>query len=113
MAGRRAGAALNGTLRVHLLFTERHNLAAFRGELRRAAPWLRASDVAIALALLGLAALVAAIHLWMAILLAAVGAGSIIVSVAVEPATTDAAFPAPRAGGRRRTPTDGARPRPT
>jgi len=85
-----AAAALNGTLRVHLLFTERHNAPAFRAELRRATPWLRASDTALGLVLMALAIAVAGVHSSVAILLAAVGAASII---AVEPATTDAAFP--------------------
>ncbi len=88
-----AAAALNGTLRVHLLFTERHNPAAFKGELRRARPWLRGSDLIIGLVLLGLAVPVAAIHISVAIALAAVGSGAIVASIAVEPATTDAAFP--------------------
>ncbi len=96
-----AAAALNGTLRVHLLFTERHNLPAFRGELRRAAPWLRGSDVAFGLGLLALAVASAHLRTWAAIVLAAVAAGTVIVSVAVEPATTDAAFPRRSSGTRR------------
>jgi predicted Ser/Thr protein kinase len=106
-----AAAALNGTLRVHLLFTERHNRPAFRGELWRARPWLRGSDTLIGLLLLVLAIPVTPIHISIAILLAAVGAGSIIASIAVEPATTDAAFPPPAAGVRRRTPSHQRRPR--
>jgi hypothetical protein len=99
-----AAAALNGTLRVHLLFTERHNVPAFRGELRRATPWLRGSDTVLGLVLMALAIAVAPVYTSLAILLAAVGAGSIIVSVAVEPATTDAAFPRRSSGVRRKTP---------
>lgn len=98
-----AAAALNGTLRVHLLFTERHNLSAFRGELRRATSWLRGSDIAFGVGLLALALGVASSRTWPAIVFAAVGAGSLIVSVAVEPATTDAAFPRRLSGARRRT----------
>jgi len=99
-----AAAALNGTLRVHLLFTERHNVPAFRGELWRATPWLRGSDTVLGLVLIALAIAVAPVRTSIAILLAAVGAGSIIVSVAVEPATTDAAFPRRPSGVRGRTP---------
>jgi predicted Ser/Thr protein kinase len=99
-----AAAALNGTLRVHLLFTERHNVPAFRGELRRATPWLRGSDTVLGLVLIALAIAVAPVRTSIAVLLAAVGAGSIIVSVAVEPATTDAAFPRRPSGVRGRTP---------
>ena len=102
-----AAAALNGTLRVHLLFTERHNVPAFRGELRRATPWLRGSDTVLGLVLMALAIAVAPAHTSLAILLAAVGAGSIIISVAVEPATTDAAFPRRSSGVRRKTPSRG------
>jgi len=102
-----AAAALNGTLRVHLLFTERHNVPAFRGELRRATPWLRGSDTVLGLVLMALAIAVAPAHTSLAILLAAVGAGVIIVSVAVEPATTDAAFPRRSSGVRRKTPSRG------
>jgi hypothetical protein len=102
-----AAAALNGTLRVHLLFTERHNVPAFRGELRRATPWLRGSDTVLGVVLMALAIAVAPAHTSLAILLAAVGAGSIIVSVAVEPATTDAAFPRRSSGVRRKTPSRG------
>ncbi len=99
-----AAGALNGTLRVHLRFTARHNLAAFRGELRRAAPWMRASDVLAGIALAVLALPVARSNTPLAVALAAVGAGAIIVSLAIEPATTDAAFPKRQSGVRRRTP---------
>jgi predicted Ser/Thr protein kinase len=97
-------AALNGTLRVHLLFTERHNRAAFRGELKRAAPWLRLSDGLFGLVLCGLALMLARPHISLAVPLAAIGAAIIIVSVAVEPATTDAAFPRRSSGVRKKTP---------
>jgi predicted Ser/Thr protein kinase len=95
-------AALNGTLRVHLLFTERHNRPAFRGEMRRASLWLRLSDVVFGCVLLTLAVPSARAHIAMAIVLAACGAGSIIVSVAVEPATTHAAFRTRSSGVRRK-----------
>jgi predicted Ser/Thr protein kinase len=98
-----AAAALNGTLRVHLLFTERHNRPAFRGELRRATAWMRGSDLLFGIGLLALAIPAARLHMPTAILLAAVGAGSVIASIAVEPATTDAAFPRRQSGIRRKT----------
>ena len=98
-----AAAALNGTLRVHLLFTERHNRPAFRGELRRATAWMRGSDLLFGIGLLALAIPVARLHMPTAIVLAAVGAGSVIASIAVEPATTDAAFPRRQSGIRRKT----------
>ncbi len=98
-----AAAALNGTLRVHLLFTERHNKPAFRGELRRAGLWLRGSDILFGVGLLALAVPAARDYTAMAIVLAAVAAGSVIASIAVEPATTDAAFPRRASGIRRRT----------
>ncbi|MGE5357579.1 MAG: serine/threonine-protein kinase [Bacteroidales bacterium] len=97
-------AALNGTLRVHLLFTERHNRPAFRAELRRATPWLRLSDALFGVVLLGLALALARPRISLAVVLAAVGAAVIIVSVAVEPATTDAAFPRRSSGIRKKPP---------
>jgi hypothetical protein len=96
-------AALNGTLRVHLIFTERHNMQAFRGELRRSRPWLHTSDILIGAALGAMAVAVARAATPLAIVLAAVGAGSIIASLAVEPATTEAAFPRRQSGVRRAT----------
>jgi cytochrome c biogenesis factor len=99
-----AAAALNGTLRVHLLFTERHNAPAFKGERRRARPWLRGSDIVLGIVLMILAVVVARLGTALAIVLAAVGAGEIIVSVAVEPETEAAAFPERASGVRRRTP---------
>jgi len=97
-------AALNGTLRVHLLFTQRHNVQAFRGELRRARPWLRGSDILIGAGLAALGLVVGRAATPLAIALASVGAGSIIASLAAEPATTDAAFPRRQSGVRRATP---------
>ncbi len=105
-----AAAALNGTLRVHLLFTERHNRLAFRGELRRATAWLRGSDILFGIGLLALAIPVARLDMPTAILLAAVSAGSVIASIAVEPATTDAAFPRRQSGVRRKAPSPTPRP---
>ncbi len=99
-----AAAALNGTLRVHLLFTQRHNLQAFRGELRRATPWLHASDLLVGAAFVVLGLTIARVDTALAVGLAAVGAGSVIVSLAIEPATREAAFPRRPSGVRRRTP---------
>jgi len=97
-------AALNGTLRVHVLFTERHNPPAFRSELERSAPWLHLSDGVFGLVLLVLAGLLARPALGWSVFLGAIGAGIIIVSIAVEPATTQAGFPKPPSGVRRRPP---------
>jgi len=85
-------ASLNGTLRVHMLFTERHNRPAFRSELRRSTPWLRGSDTVFGLVLLVLAGFLARPATPWSVVLGAVGAGVIIVSIAVEPATAQAAF---------------------
>jgi serine/threonine protein kinase len=103
-------AALNGTLRVHMLFTERHNPQAFRSELRRSSPWLRVSDVVFGLVLLVIAGLLAKpLGPW-SVFLGAVGAGIITVSIAVEPATIHAAFPKRPTGVRRGTPPKPAPP---
>ncbi len=85
-------AAFNGTLRVHLLFTDRFNPAAIGRQVRQAAPLLRATDCLISLIFLAAAAPIARAHLPTAAILAAVGVVSMAVSFVVEPATAQAAF---------------------
>lgn len=85
-------AAVNGTLRTHLLFTARFNSIFIHSELGRAAPWLRRIDgLFAALLLLGAFAL-AFDHQFLAAFLAGIAMGYVVVFLIVEPATTRARF---------------------
>ncbi len=85
-------AVLNGTVRVHLLFTQALNRPAIAEQLERSRWTLQASSLAFA-ASLGFASLVGARrHTVAAGLLAAVAIGWAVVSLLVEPSTRRAAF---------------------
>ncbi len=89
-------AAVNGTLRTHLLFTARFNATFIHSELGRAAPWLRRIDgLFVALLLLGAFAL-AFDHPLLAACLAGIAMGYVVVFLIVEPATTRARFSPPK-----------------
>jgi len=89
-------AAVNGTLRTHLLFTARFNATFIHSELGRAAPWLRRIDgLFAALLLLGAFAL-AFDHQFLAAFLASIAMGYVVVFLIVEPATTRARFSPPK-----------------
>lgn len=89
-------AAVNGTLRTHLLFTARFNATFIHSELGRAAPWLRRIDgLFAALLLLGAFAL-AFDHQFLAAFLAGIAMGYVVVFLIVEPATTRARFSPPK-----------------
>jgi hypothetical protein len=88
-----ACAALNGTLRAHLLFTNVHNARAMRDELARTSAVKSWSDWGVAASLVTAGAAVAANQLTLAALLVALGVGSAAASTIIEPATTRAAFP--------------------
>ncbi len=89
-------AAVNGTLRTHLLFTARFNSTFIHSELGRAAPWLRRIDgLFAALLLLGAFAL-AFDHQLLAAFLAGIAMGYVVVFLIVEPATTRARFSPPK-----------------
>jgi hypothetical protein len=98
------GVVLNGTLRVHMLFTAAFNTAAFNAEFKRSGPWIQRSDCFIGAVLIIAAASVAVPSTALAGLLAGVGIGVIIVSLMIEPATTRAAFPKRLSASGRRTP---------
>jgi serine/threonine protein kinase len=85
-------AAVNGTLRTHLLFTAQFNATFIHSELDRTAPWLRRIDgLFTALLLLGAFAL-AFDHQFLAAFLAGIAMGYVVVFLIVEPATTRARF---------------------
>jgi predicted Ser/Thr protein kinase len=86
-------AVLNGTLRVHLLFTAAFNQGALRSELDRGVPWIARSDLVVGAMLVVAAVPIVAAHTSLATLLAAVGIGIMVVSSMIEPATREAAFP--------------------
>ena len=89
-------AAVNGTLRTHLLFTARFNATFIHSELGRATPWLRRIDgLFAALVLLGAFAL-AFDHQFLAAFLAGIAMGYVVVFLIVEPATTRARFSPPK-----------------
>ena len=85
-------AAVNGTLRTHLLFTARFNPNFIVSELSRAAPWLRRIDGLFAALLLLGAFAVAFDHQLLAAFLAGIAMGYVVVFLIVEPATTRARF---------------------
>jgi serine/threonine protein kinase len=84
--------AINGTLRVHLLFTSAFNASDMREQLRRAVPLVRGTDLVVALLLLVPAATVVRANTFLSATLAAFGVGWAVVSLIVEPATRAAAF---------------------
>ncbi len=85
-------SAINGTLRVHLLFTSAFNAASMRGELGRAAPIVRGTDLLFALLLLLSSLAVVRTTISLSATLAAFAVGWAVVSLVVEPATAAAAF---------------------
>ncbi len=87
-----ACAAAGGTLRAHLLFTERQTPAAAAARTRAAARWTQGSDLGYAVALAGLAALVARAHPVLAAVLLAVGCGLAVATLVIEPTTRRDAF---------------------
>jgi len=89
-------AAVNGTLRTHLLFTARFNPTFIHSELGRAAPWLRRIDGLFAALLLPGAFAVAFDHPLLAAFLAGIAMGYVVVFLIVEPATTRARFSPPK-----------------
>ncbi len=84
--------AINGTLRVHLLFTRAFNAASMREELGRSAPIVRGTDLLFALLLLLSSAAVVRTSIALSATLAAFAVGWAVVSLIVEPATVAAAF---------------------
>jgi hypothetical protein len=99
-----AAAVLNGTLRFHLLFTERFDRQDTVRELRSAGPWIRRSDVVYSACLVAGAALAAGGSAPLAGLLGGVGIGAAATSLIVEPSTTRSAFGRKVSGIGRRTP---------
>ena len=89
-------AAVNGTLRTHLLFTARFNPTFIHSELARAAPWLRPIDGLFAALLLAGAFAVAFDRQLLAACLAGIAMGYVVVFLIVEPATTRARFSPPK-----------------
>jgi serine/threonine protein kinase len=83
----------NGTMRVHLLFAERHTPAAVPGQLARTRRWLCRIDVLVASIVALSASQVLASHLAVGATLLAVSAAMAVTAWAIEPATIDAAFP--------------------
>jgi hypothetical protein len=83
----------NGTMRVHLLFAERHTPSAVPGQLARTRRWLCRIDVLVASIVALSASQVLASHLAVGATLLAVSAAMAVTAWAIEPATIDAAFP--------------------
>jgi hypothetical protein len=88
-----AAAAVNGTLRAHLLFLAAFSLRELRVQVERSAPWLQRSDRLFAALLLLSAVPTAREHPVRSAILAAVALGWTATSVVIEPATRRAAFP--------------------
>ena len=85
-------AAVNGTMRIHLLFILRFHRKEINSQMRSSAPWIRGCDWGFVTLLLVSAFVVAADHNAIAGLLGGVAIGYLVVSLVVEPATTKAAF---------------------
>ena len=96
-------AAINGTLRAHLLFTNAFNAGELRAQLQRTEPWLRPSDWLFAALLLASGLPAARSHTVLAATMAAVAVGWMVASLVIEPATRQAAFPRRTSGARRRS----------
>ena len=87
-----AAVLVAANLRFHLSFTERFTPDELHLQQTRVAPWVRAADWLFAGLLLAATALIAATHPAWASLTAAVGIVSAVTFLAIEPATTRAAF---------------------
>jgi hypothetical protein len=85
-------AVLNGTVRVHLLFTQAFNRSALPAQIERSRWSLQASSLAFAAALLFAALIGARRHTVASGIMAAVAIGWAVVSLLVEPSTRRAAF---------------------
>jgi serine/threonine protein kinase len=83
----------DGTMRVHLLFAERHTPATIAPQLARARHWLLRLDVMVALIVALSASQVLEHHQAVGATLLAVSAAMAVTAWTVEPTTTDAAFP--------------------
>ncbi len=83
----------DGTMRVHLLFVERHTPAFIAAQLARTRPWLLRLDVLVALIVALSASQVLADHQAVGAALLAVSAAMAVTAWAIEPTTTDMAFP--------------------
>ena len=89
-----ATVVVNGTLRLHLLFTRAFNGEGMAEQLRRTMPIARGTDMVIGALLLAAAAAVVHVSVHLSATLAAFAVGWTVVSLVVEPATRAAAFPA-------------------
>ncbi len=87
-----AAVLVAANLRFHLSFTERFTPDELDLQQIRVAPWVRAADWLFAALLLAATALIADTHPAWASLTAAVGIVSAVTFLAIEPATTRAAF---------------------
>ena len=87
-----AAVLVAANLRFHLSFTERFTPDELDLQQTRVAPWVRAADWLFAALLLAATALIADTHPAWASLTAAVGIVSAVTFLAIEPATTRAAF---------------------
>jgi len=89
-----ATVVVNGTLRLHLLFTRAFNGGGMPEQLRRTMPMARGTDMVIGALLLAAAATTVHVSVHLSATLAAFAVGWTVVSLVVEPATRAAAFPA-------------------
>jgi len=87
-------AVADGTMRVHLLFVERQTPAAIVRQLARTRLWLMRIDLVIALIVTLAASRVVGEHQAAGTALLAVSVGMAVAAWVIEPATTEAAFPA-------------------
>ena len=83
----------DGTMRVHLLFVERHTPAAMIRQLARTRLWLMRLDLVIAFIVTVAASRVVGEHQAAGTFLLAVSVGMAVAAWVIEPATTEAAFP--------------------
>jgi hypothetical protein len=92
-------AVTSGALRAHLLFTRRFNAEALADERRRVTPWVQGSDLALSVMLFAVAGAVFFERQTVAGALTAAAVINGILSLAVEPATTQAVFGRQRGEG--------------
>jgi eukaryotic-like serine/threonine-protein kinase len=88
--------AINGTLRMHLLFISAFNPQEIADEIRRAKPFILATDLTVSILLLLAAAGVARTQALLPPILAAFAVGWAVTALIVEPAVYRSAFPLDR-----------------
>lgn len=90
--GTLASVILAGTLRIHLSFTARTYPSELAAQRARVGPWIRVGDYGFSLAMVVVGLTIAETHNWWGTLFITMGLCTLLVSLAIEPATARVAF---------------------